>query len=1138
MKDGCWNEQDVLLQPQQQQQQPNKADFARAQVLELSRGMRSRMMASAREMIKKSSVDDPDIWRCARSITEAAVDEFMIDLEHEVERALELAVLTPIDDAQTPGPTGDTNFRQLYLWLRASMLHHYLPFNRSIYGKFKDPVYLVMYAMTAVPIHGVRVAFFSIILLMLVNPMPPDEHQIINFILIFKGMQFLTSGIVYMAKASIQYFTCYAYHKDTLLSCIDARGPGAAASFGQLADYFGSVVLVWIAFSYLPRARKYAGLASRALKRPLVANSESSRSRSRLRLLLHYDVVCFIISIFVLVALTASNCETTFFDGFPTLATMYYPNFHANIFWSCVLYSFLSLPFSLFTVPGLQKVLTHTDPTGYNTHGACVTFALRTKEQVDESETQSSGSAIPGWAARATARVLRTAAKGRTARGGDTQDEYKTGDFARGVWANVAGAFGKKPATSKPEDAASTGPSTDERPPTTTQSKRSHAVASDPGASSNWKRKLEQKAAKFWSRSSADDQAGALSSGPFLQVASVRLVPGAIEQVEGAAYFCIESVQDCSLDGAFGEPWQVMRRYKDFVRFAERIAERTSSHRDGDVADDPAMAAVPALPTDAARGRSWIELEAQRRELDVWLEKILQDPRCHNIWASDVRDFLVDRGVYKLAAPPTPQADEASEVDLGAQSSDQTNAFYNFFTNPFKQQRSLVSSSGGWEAIVDKDDPEAPEGTPSSDAAATPPRSTSPQPPQQQNSKKRYKFRDKVSDAMRSLWDYNDHGTVPGAGSSSTTPDGAASSSGKFAAIADASEVPAPSPAAAAPDAPSNRCSHTSPQSQAATISQPVLAPARAPLSPARVTALAASGPRAPVGIPQVAGAAEDLVAMPAKSIPAHAVQGFRPSVAPTSPSPSRLLPPSSNHISPASPGSPSALWPPTSASTARTAPPTPSASSVAALQRPAASPGGAVTSPWDGRRGAVAASAVFSPVASFPSSAAARTASSGAATAVACSAASSASRAATTGMAAASAAARNISALGAGAVALTPSSRTREGFTPLAEAATCDSPNGSAGDAAHPEGLRPRPALLSGSLVAATRTGEAATTAMHSLGRADLPEARQSMAGDKGRRALAKLEDTGRIFSRLKEKARHPRSSQTASPSPPNAAP
>ena len=78
-------------------------------------------------------------------------------------------------------------------------------------------------------------------LLMILFPWRPDEFQLINFILIFKGMQFLTSGIMQLCSGSFMYFKCYSLHKSDLLDCIDTRGPGGSDGVGPGMDYLGSI---------------------------------------------------------------------------------------------------------------------------------------------------------------------------------------------------------------------------------------------------------------------------------------------------------------------------------------------------------------------------------------------------------------------------------------------------------------------------------------------------------------------------------------------------------------------------------------------------------------------------------------------------------------------------------------------------------------------------------------------------------------------------------------------------------------------------------------------------------------------------------------------------------------------------------
>merc|ERR1712061_871891 len=110
---------------------------------------------------------------------------------------------------------------------------------------------------------------------MLLWPGPPDEFQLVNYILLFKGTQFLNAGVLSMAKGAMQYFMCFTLHKEDVLGCIVTNGPGGRENvILGLADYLGSCVLVWIAFWELRYSVKY--VRPRYLGRPATAQSSCS----------------------------------------------------------------------------------------------------------------------------------------------------------------------------------------------------------------------------------------------------------------------------------------------------------------------------------------------------------------------------------------------------------------------------------------------------------------------------------------------------------------------------------------------------------------------------------------------------------------------------------------------------------------------------------------------------------------------------------------------------------------------------------------------------------------------------------------------------------------------------------------------
>eukprot|EP00932_Pfiesteria_piscicida_P004222 SRR837773.14123.p1 GENE.SRR837773.14123~~SRR837773.14123.p1 ORF type:complete len:254 (-),score=65.63 SRR837773.14123:97-858(-) len=242
-----------------------------------------------------------------------------------------------------------------------------------------------MTAVTMLPIFGIRVCFFSMILAFLLYPGPPDEYQLINFILIFKGTQFFTTGVLLGYFGAMQYYLCYLL-ADNLRDCIDEHGPGATDWLaGLLFDTFGSCILVWIAFLALPQTRthwhsKVSLHGSAPVEREEVycfCLRGIVRKGGRLRFLMRWDLVCFVGSwIFMLPFYVASSYHPLTAEAGPEAsyrASIVHAK--ATVFWCRILYSLLSLPFVIFVIPGLGRVLTHSMVSGYDRTGACQEFA-------------------------------------------------------------------------------------------------------------------------------------------------------------------------------------------------------------------------------------------------------------------------------------------------------------------------------------------------------------------------------------------------------------------------------------------------------------------------------------------------------------------------------------------------------------------------------------------------------------------------------------------------------------------------------------------------------------------------------------------------------------------------------------------
>jgi len=274
------------------------------------------------------------------------------------------------------------------MWrLRAFLLYHYLPFNKTIFGKLADPVYVLLVAFTMLPLFGVRFLFFGVLLVMLLYPGPPDEYQLSNYILHFKGTQFFTSGVIMTFVGAMQQYSCYLLHDGDLKKCLDNHGPGATQGLLSLiVDYLGSVVLVWVAFLMLPRSTKHPRRA--CLRRASVMERQGVyccclhgmvSQGGKLRRLLRYDVVCFLLSLSVFTCSYALRV-TQHDDDHDML------HLKAALYWGNCLYALLSLPFSIFVVPVFAGLLTHSVTTGFDEDGILQEFALEEETEASEKD--------------------------------------------------------------------------------------------------------------------------------------------------------------------------------------------------------------------------------------------------------------------------------------------------------------------------------------------------------------------------------------------------------------------------------------------------------------------------------------------------------------------------------------------------------------------------------------------------------------------------------------------------------------------------------------------------------------------------------------------------------------------------------
>jgi len=291
------------------------------------------------------------------------------------------------------------------LWLRARLLYCMLPFDRSIFGQLRDPLFLVLSVISVVPVCGIRIIYFTILLCCILRGCPPDEFQLVNYILAFKGTQVLSSGVFMSSLAAIKYNLCV--HPHDLHSC-STGGPGVTEwLLSSCVDMLGSCVLVWLAFVALPWSVPSAGMIDMVddeedgLTRQVTSREQDLSARranhsgrrrclcdprrgGRLGRLLLWDLCSFFMSslfFFALVYIDNAHLrpggEKVQLHSVISVKAelredMWTWRFKTALFFTRVFYAWLSFPFLIFKLPLVGGILTRTSASGYNKIGYCV----------------------------------------------------------------------------------------------------------------------------------------------------------------------------------------------------------------------------------------------------------------------------------------------------------------------------------------------------------------------------------------------------------------------------------------------------------------------------------------------------------------------------------------------------------------------------------------------------------------------------------------------------------------------------------------------------------------------------------------------------------------------------------------------
>jgi len=398
----------------------NKKRAAKLALIDMVWSRRELVMTAMRDTLKEALTADPDMCQCLRRWVQDLVDQLWCDITTEVEIMVEATRVGvaghSMHDVSSLAEVGWQPPNCCHpLAIRGFLLYHWLPYDRSFFGQLKDPVYLVFLAISFVPV--LRCFLYLLFLVLAVLPGPPDEYQLVQFIMAFKATQFLSAGVFLALLGTWKYYWCVGM--DGRHTCLK-YGPGESASLGPkygylgVIDIAGSCVLVWIAFLLLPYSVQNAGLRKTEQQEEYHAahhHAEGHPRRGcscigrwlhfkyegrggRLGGLLRYDLYCFLLGVCALVGLVWARFDedpAAFLSG-EAQRPLETWKFRETLFVARVLYGWASLPFAVFQLPVLSQILTHTVPTGYNMRGAVVAYLLPPVPPLEDEDQEASTS--------------------------------------------------------------------------------------------------------------------------------------------------------------------------------------------------------------------------------------------------------------------------------------------------------------------------------------------------------------------------------------------------------------------------------------------------------------------------------------------------------------------------------------------------------------------------------------------------------------------------------------------------------------------------------------------------------------------------------------------------------------------------
>jgi len=261
--------------------------------------------------------------------------------------------------------------------IRSRIRHSLLPYDRTIWWQVSDPIWLIFFLLPLIPWAAVVPTVFLVIFILIDKR---DEFQLVQFILRFKGVQFITHGVIRNLIGFYSYWACVTdfdpkdkyepgLNEDHLKHSCATTGPGNSQGLtGLFHVFFGGwllmISLTYIAYALLPCSIEKG---RRQLNTDNLVDDEDRLATDiaaggSLRYLAVYDFFCFLLCLSVLLfVMWTRDWEADWVVSQSFFAVQ-------------VVYGYMAFPFFFINLPLCKTILTHSVRTGYDTKGRIRAF--------------------------------------------------------------------------------------------------------------------------------------------------------------------------------------------------------------------------------------------------------------------------------------------------------------------------------------------------------------------------------------------------------------------------------------------------------------------------------------------------------------------------------------------------------------------------------------------------------------------------------------------------------------------------------------------------------------------------------------------------------------------------------------------